>query len=132
MRVLRRVLYWHAAVWIACGVAIAVAPRWVLESLFDQPPAPDVTYVRVCGAMSVGLALTMILVAQKLDLVWWWAWTFALTDVAILVLTGSHAVLGVPPGASGALWWLFAATTLLLGAGVLIGLARAGQEKPFV
>src|SRR5439155_1041285 len=41
MSLLRRVLYWHAVVWTGCGVAIAVAPRWVLVSLFDQPAYPQ-------------------------------------------------------------------------------------------
>src|SRR5881296_2862613 len=47
MSLLRRVLYWHATVWTACGIAIAVVPRWVLVTLFDQPAYPQYAYVRV-------------------------------------------------------------------------------------
>jgi hypothetical protein len=129
MSLLRRVLYWHAVVWTGCGVAIAVAPRWVLVSLFDQPVYPQYGYVRVCGVMSVGLALFMVLIAQRIEELWWWSWAFALVDVAIIATTALTAILCNSPAL---LWWLFAGVTALLFAGVIAGLARAGQEKPLV
>jgi hypothetical protein len=131
MALLRRVLYYQAIVWSGCGLAIALAPHWVLQSVFDQVPYPDEAYVRVCGAMSIGLALTMVLVAQKIEVVWWWAWGFALTDAAIVTITGTHALFGLPQGSGGALWWLFAGVNLILGALILMGLGRAAQAKPF-
>ncbi|MBI3648487.1 MAG: hypothetical protein HY240_07055 [Actinobacteria bacterium] len=131
MTLLRRVLYYQAAVWTGCGAAIAIAPRWVLMTLFDQAPSPDYGYVRVSGAMSVGLALVMVLVAQRIEDVWWWSWAFALTDAAIVTITALHALFGLPAGSGSLLWWLFAGTNLALGAGLLVGMARAGHEKPF-
>lgn len=129
MSLLRRVLYWHAAVWTACGVAIAVVPRWVLVTLFDQPAYPQYAYVRVSGAMSVGLALFMVLIAQRIEELWWWSWAFALVDVALIAITALTAILCSAPAL---LWWVFAGTTTVLLLGVIFGLARAGQEKPLV
>jgi hypothetical protein len=129
MNLLRRFLYWQAAVWVGCGVAIAVAPRWVLISLFDQPVYPQYAYVRICGVMSVGLALFMVLIAQRIEDLWWWSWAFALVDAAIVMIAGLTAVLCNSPAL---LWWLFAGVTAVLLAGVIVGMARAGQEKPLV
>ena len=132
MNLLRRVLYYQAAVWTGCGFTIAVAPRWVLQTVFGQVPYPDDAYVRVCGAMSIGSAMMMVLVAQKIEDVWWWAWAFALTDAAIVTITALHALFGLPNGSGPLLWWLFAGVTFVLGAGMLTGLAKSSQEKPFV
>jgi hypothetical protein len=132
MKLLRRVLYYHAAIWFVCGISIATAPSWILRTLFDQVPYPDYTYVRVCGAMSVGLALVMVLVAQKIEAVWWWSWAFAVTDAGIVTITALHAVVGPPDGSRSVLWWVFAGVNLVLGGGLLRGMAEAGREKPFV
>jgi hypothetical protein len=132
MKLLRRILYEHAAVWTACGLAIAIAPGWVLHTLFNQVPSPDDTYVRICGVMSIGASLMMVLVAQKIEEVWWWSWAFAITDAAIATITGFHATLGSPAGSGSLLWWIFAAVSALLAAGLMAGLTRAADEKPFV
>ncbi len=132
MAILRRFLYYTAALWAVCGVAVAAAPHWVLVSLFKQVEFPDYAYVRVTGAMSVGLALLMVLVAQRMDELWWFSWAFVLTGAAIVTITGLHAIFGVPGGSSAVLWWLFAGSNAALTAGLLFGMAMAGQERPFV
>ena len=132
MSFLRRVLYYQSATWTLCGLAIATVPRWTLVSVFGQVSYPDYAYVRVCGAMSVGFALLMVLVAQRIEDLWWWSWAFALTDAALVTITALHALFGLPGGSSGALWWLFASVNALLGGCLLAGMARAGQERPFV
>jgi hypothetical protein len=132
MALLRRVLYWMAAAWAACGLAVAIAPRWVLVSLFDQRPFPDYTFVRATGVMSVGLAMLMVLVAQHLDDIWWFSWTFALVGAALATISALNALFGVPAGASVLLWWIFAGVNAAFTAGVLAGMGQAGQEKPFV
>ena len=132
MALLRRVLYWMATAWALCGVAVAVAPRWILVSLFDQRPYPDYTYVRATGVMSVGLAMLMVLVAQHLDDMWWFSWTFALVGAALATISALNALFGVPAGSGSLLWWLFAGANTAFTAGVLVGMGRAGQEKPFV
>ncbi len=132
MTILRRSLRAFAVVWVACGAAIAVAPRWALVDLFDQVPYPDYTYVRVAGAAAIGLALLAVLVSRNLGDVWWWSWAFALTAALTATVTGLNALFSVPPGAGSFLWWFFATTNVVLAAGLLVGLGRAGQEKPFV
>ena len=131
MKLLRSVLYAQAAVWAACGVAVALLPHWVLQRLFNQPAYVDHTYVRVSGVLSVGFALLMVLVAQRLEDVWWWSWAFIITTAGIVTVTGLHAVLGLPAGAGAVFWWLFAALNAVFLVGLMIGMSRAAQEKPF-
>ena len=131
MSILRRFLYYSAALWAVCGLGVAIVPHWVLVGIFKQVEYPDYAYVRVTGAMSIGLALLMVLVAQRLDELWWFSWAFALTGAAIVTITTLHALFGVPQGSSSVLWWLFAGVNAVLTAGVLVGMAMAGQEKPF-
>lgn len=132
MALLRRVLYWMAAVWAGAGLAVAVVPRWILVTLFDQVPAPDYAYVRTTGLMSIGLAAMMVLVAQRLEELWWFSWAFALTGAALTTLTAVHALFGLPDGSGALLWWIFAFANGAFTVGLLAGMARAGTEKPFV
>jgi hypothetical protein len=132
MTLLRRVLYWQAAVWAASGLLEVAVPRWFLETLFRQPPSPDLAYVRATGVMCVAFALLMVLVAQKLEDVWWWAWVFAITDAGLGTICALNALLGPVEGSAALYWWLLAAVNVVFGAGLLIGLAGAGEERPFV
>ena len=132
MNLLRRVLYWQAATWALCGLAIAAVPHVVLSSIFDQPLYVDYAYVRVSGIEAVGLALLMVLVAQRLDDLYWWAWAFAITAAGLATLAAINALFGLPAGAGSALWWIFAGINALFTGGLLLGLARASQEKPIV
>ncbi len=129
MKLLRRFLYYQAAVWAGAGIAIAVAPRFVLVTVFAQPGYADYSYVRVSGILSLGMALLAVLVAQRIEDVWWWSWAFAITDAALVTVTALNALFG---SVAASLWWIFALTNLALAAGLLYGMAQAGQEKPFV
>lgn len=124
-------MYYQAALSVAWGFALAAAPRWVLHTLFGQTPMPDVAFVRIAGALSIGLALMMVLVAQKIEETWWWAWAFALTDAAVATIAGVHAAFGLPAHSSPLLWWLIAGVNFVLGTSLLAGIGRAAQEKPF-
>ena len=42
------------------------------------------------------------------------------------------ALLGLPAAAAAWPWWALAAVSAVIGAGLLVGMARAGEEKPFV
>jgi hypothetical protein len=130
VKLLRRVLLAQAAVWAACGVAIVIVPHRILHRMFDQPTYPDYTYVRVTGIMSAGLALLMVLVSQRIDELWWWAWAFILMTAGIVTTTGLHALFGGPAGSSPALWWLFAGLNALFLVGLLAGMTAASREKP--
>src|SRR6266511_2829326 len=57
MNALRRVLYVEAGVWAACGAAMALAPRFVLVTLFTQPPLGESAWLRLYGIQSVGLGI---------------------------------------------------------------------------
>ena len=130
MTLLDKVLRAQAVVWTAAGLGVVAVPRWVLVTVFKQVPYPDYTYVRVSGAMAIGLSLLAVLVARKIEDVWWWAWTFAITDAALATITGLNALVGARDSGI-VLWWLFSALNALLAVGLLLGIGRAGEEKPF-
>jgi hypothetical protein len=132
MDLLRRVLYWQAATWFACGIAIAAVPHLILSSIFHQPNYVDYAYVRAAGIESIGMSLLMVLVAQRLEDIYWWAWAFAITSAGLATLAAINALFGLPAGAGSLLWWIFAVVNALFTAGLLLGLARAAQEKPIV
>jgi len=129
MTILRRALQAFAAVYGGCGLALMIVPRWILVDWFQQPPYPDYTYVRVAGAMAVGLAMFAIMVARRDD-AWWWAWTFAMVTALCGTITTAHALLDVPKGAGVSMWWLFAVSSWALTAGLVLGLTRASQDNP--
>lgn len=130
MVLLKRFLQAQAAVWALLGLAVATAPKWMLVTVLDQPPYPDYTIVRSCGVMAISAALIAVLVSRQLDSVWWWSWAFAITDAALATLAVTNGLLG-PVEGTGALTWLaWAAVSGLLAAGLLLGIGRAGEEKP--
>ena len=130
MDLLRRVLILQAIVWAICGAAIAVAPTLVLETMFDLPPLPDQGYVRIAGVFSVSLAMLMVLVARRLDVLWWFAWAFVFASGGSALVAGLNAIFGLPEGSSALLWWLFTAASAAFTIGLLVGLARTGTERP--
>jgi hypothetical protein len=134
MTLLQRVLRAQAIVWTVCGLAVIGVPRWVLVTLFGQVPYPDYTYVRVSGAMAIGFSLLAVLVSRRLDDLWWWTWSLAITDAVLATITAIDALVIMASDGSRAgvaFWWLFAALNAALATGLLLGLGRAGQEKPF-
>ena len=129
MTILRRSLHAFAAVYWGSGLAIMLVPRWILVDWFGQPPYVDYTYVRVAGAMSLTLGLFAVMVARRDD-AWWWAWAFAVTTGLCSTITTLHAAFGVPDSAGSFLWWLFAVSSWILTAGLVVGITRASQEHP--
>ena len=121
-----------ALVWAVCGTAIAVAPSFVLVTMFDLPEPPDFGYVRVAGVLSFSMALLMVLVSRRLAELWWFAWAFVVAAAGTALVAFGTAVFGLPEGASPLLWWLFAAASAMFTVGLLAGLARAGTERPAV
>lgn len=130
MELLKRVLILQAAVWAVCGITIAVAPGFVLESLLDLPEMPDLGYVRVAGVCSLSLAMLMVLLSRRLDELWWWCWAFVVATAGTALIALLNASFGLPEGASALLWWLFAATSTGFTLALLAGLAKAGTENP--
>src|SRR5438046_7124055 len=93
MQALKRVLYAQAAAWGLAGAVLAVAPRFVTVSLFGGP-AGDHAWIRLLGLNAVGLAMVMVLVAHRIDQVWWWSWAFARVWSASAAVSGLHSAVG--------------------------------------
>lgn len=132
MKLLRRLLKVQAILWAAWGLLALVAPRWQVETAMGQPALGDAVWLRSIGVLSLALALLMVLVSQKLDEVWWWSWAFAVVDIGLATVCVVHVLLGLPDGAAAWPWWALGGVNAVLGAGLLAGMAGAGQEKPFV
>jgi hypothetical protein len=120
----------QALVWAACGIAIAVAPRFVLVTVFDLPPLPDQGYVRIAGVFAFSLSLLMVLVARRLETLWWFAWAFVVATAGSAMVAALNALIGLPDGASPLLWWVFAGVSTAFTFGLLAGLAKTGSERP--
>jgi hypothetical protein len=131
VNILRRVLYLEAGVWAVTGAALALAPRFVLVTLFDQPPQGEFAWLRLDGIQTVGLAMLMVLVAHRIEQLWWWSWAFALVTVATAALAVLNAAFGLAPGQSGVLWWLFGVVALAFSFALLYGLFASSKEQPF-
>jgi hypothetical protein len=120
----------QALVWAACGIAIALAPRFVLVTVFDLPSLPDQGYVRIAGVFAFSLSLLMVLVARRLETLWWFAWAFVLASAGSAIVAVLNALFGLPDGVSPLLWWVFAALSTTFTVGLLAGLAKTGTERP--
>ncbi len=131
MNALRRVLYLEAGVWAACGAAMVLAPRFVLVTLFDQPPLGEFAWLRLYGIQAVGLAMLMVLVAHRIEQLWWWSWAFALVTAGTAALVVLNAAFGLTRNQSGALWWIFGIVALAFSFGLLYGLFVSSKEQPF-
>ncbi len=132
MTLLRRLLKLNAALWCIWGLATLTAPAWVLEGLLDQPPLSPYAWIRLGGVMAVVLALLMVLISQKIEDLWWWSWAFAVLEVGVATVCAVTALVGLPDGTPAWPWWVFAAVSAAIGAGLLVGMGIAGNEKPFV
>ena len=131
MTFLRRVLNGQALLWAVFGLVIGIAPRWVLDAVAGQPAHSDDAWFRGLGVMAVVLALLMVLVAQRLEDVWWWSWAFVVLEAGTATVFVLHVLFGLPEGSSAWSWWLLACLNGAVGTLDLVGLGLAAQEKPF-
>ena len=130
MSLLRRVVYLEAAVWGITGVALAIFPHIVLETIFNQAPYADYAFVRILGVDDVAMAMLMVLVAQRARELWWWSWAFFFPTILIAIVAVLNATLSLPRFSSSLMWWLLAAVNAVLAGALLLGLARTGRERP--
>jgi hypothetical protein len=128
MKLLKRVLYWEAALLAAGGLFLALFPAWVLRSLFAQPPTVD-AWVRIVGVQGFGFGMLSVVIAHRIEQLWWASWGFVITGIGIALVSISHALFGVPEGVSAVLWWVLGVAALIESAGLLAGLALAGTER---
>lgn len=132
MSLLRRVLGIGAAALIVIGVPLALIPGTILERVLAQRPLGDDVWIRLFAVALIVIGLFHVLIIRKLDEVWWWCWAFVIFDGVSAVVVIVHAAIGVPEGSAVWPWWLYGAVSGLFAAGYVVGVARAGQEKPFV
>ena len=132
MKLLRRVLYWQAALWAATAVALVAVPGWLVERVLDQTPLGEDAWLRITGVTAFALALLMVLVANRVEDVWWWAWAFVILEAGTAAVFVLNALAGLAEGAAAWPWWVLGALNALVGAVELAALARTGVEKPVV
>jgi cell division protein FtsW (lipid II flippase) len=130
VKLLRRVLTWQAVLWAGFGLVLVIAPGWVIETVFDQPPLGEEAWLRVSGVMAIALAGMMVLVSHRVEDLWWWSWTFVILSAASAVVLVLNALVGVPEGAAAWPWWLLAFVNTGLALIELVALARIGTERP--
>ncbi len=131
MSLLRRALGVGAVLLVALSVPLVVLPRTVVETVMGQGPMPDAVWIRLFGAGGVALALFHVLILRKLEDLWWWCWAFVIFDGLTSLIVILHVSTGLPHGSAAWPWWALAASTAVFTALFLVGLAKAGQEKPF-
>jgi hypothetical protein len=130
MNALRRTLYLQAAVWGAFGLALALVPRFVLVAVFDQARHEEYAWARLFGIHAVGLAMVMVLVAHRIQELWWWSWAFAFTTAITTAVVLLNAAFGLSTNQGAVLWWLFTVVALAFSLGLLYGLFVASREQP--
>jgi hypothetical protein len=123
-------LYLQAGVWAAAGVALAIAPRFTLRTVFGQPAYNEYAWIRLVGIQAFGLALIMVLVGHQIQQLWWWSWAFALIAIGTASVVLLNAAFGLAPGQSSALWWIFSAVAVGFAFAMLYGLFAASRERP--
>jgi len=132
VKLLRRVLYWQAALWAATAAALVAVPGWLVERVLDQPPLGEDAWLRITGVTAFALALLMVLVANRLEDVWWWAWAFVILEAGTAAVFVLNALAGLAEGVAAWPWRVLGALNALVGAVELAALARTGVEKPVV
>jgi hypothetical protein len=130
MAFLRRVLYLDALVKAVAGLTLIAVPRLVLVTLLGQPAYAHYGWVRLTGIHALSLSLLMVLVAHRIEDLWWWSWAFVVLMVGTATVLTLQAAVGLPPNTSSVMWWGAAGIGWGFTGGLLWGLGRAGMERP--
>jgi hypothetical protein len=130
VRALKRVLYAEAALWAAIGLVLAVIPRPVVVGLFGSRAGGALVWHRFLGANVFGLALVMVLVAHRIQEVWWWSWAFAFSSVASAIAALLHSAFGLGSAESRGAWWTASSVLVAFAFGLLYGIFVASREQP--
>jgi hypothetical protein len=123
---LRRTLYLGAAVSAVFGLALAIAPQFSLVTVANQPPYPDYAGARMLGVGAFVFALFMVLVANKIEDVWWWSWAFVIGGGGFALVALTRAITG---GEGCAAWWGTFAANAFFVLSLAWGLAKTGTER---
>jgi hypothetical protein len=131
MSLLRRALGVGAVLLLLLSAPLAAVPRTMVETVMGQAQMPEDVWIRLFGAGGIALALFHVLILRKLDDLWWWSWAFVIFDGLTSLIVILHVSTGLSEGSAAWPWWMFGAISALFTALYVIGLAKAGQEKPF-
>lgn len=129
VKLLRRVLTLEAAGLVGYGLVTGLTPRWLLEGVFDQPPLDEYVWVRISGVQAIGAAMLMLIVARRIEDLWWSSWTFVIVAAGIVILASVSALLGLPDGVSPSFWWILAVGATVYALALITALAKAGTER---
>jgi hypothetical protein len=142
VKTLRKVLFLHAAVWGVAGFLMAWFPSmWVNAVTGSVPlpaysvtivPGPTSSFVRLLGVDGLVLGMFMVLIAQRIETVWWWSWAFVLADVALVLISVLHVLIGLPDWDPATPWWILAVVSVGFAAALLWGLFKAAQDQPII
>jgi hypothetical protein len=132
VNLLRRILTWQAVLWAAFGLALVVAPGWVVETLLDQPALGEDAWLHAAGVMAIALAGQMVLVLRRIEDLWWWTWTFVILEIFTALVFVLNAIVGLPDGATAWPWWVLGGVNGTVAALEVAALAHAGTERSAV
>ena len=127
MSLLRKALLIQAAIWGLAGLVLAIVPGWTASVVGFVDP-PEHVWMRLAGINLLVIAMLLVLVARRLEQVWWWAWAFVIGDLLTASFLTLKSAFGMGSGAWGS-WWILAGIHFVLAALLAVGLARAGQER---
>jgi len=130
VKLLRRALYWEAALWGLFGALLALVPSWFLESVMGQLPIPEHAGVRILGVHAVGIALLMVVVGHRIESIWWFSWAFVLVFVGTAGVAVLNVFFSLRSHSAEAPWWILTGVAVAFSGVLLVGLARTGLERP--
>ncbi|CAN5219956.1 hypothetical protein BH20ACT24_BH20ACT24_24420 [soil metagenome] len=123
-------LYLQAGAWAVAGAVLAVAPGVALAWFSDQRLGQSDVWLRLLGIQTFGLAMLVVLVAHRIDELWWWSWAFAFANVLLAATVVLNLAFGLAPSESVVGWWLLAISTVCFALGLLYGLFVSSRERP--
>jgi hypothetical protein len=128
MSLLRRALTFDALLSVLVGVALVAVPRFVLVTVLGQPEPSDQALIRLLGVAYVVLALLMVLIAHRIEELWWWCWAFVVLEAGVAAVATLHAAFGLSPRSEAWPWWALGLVSWAFAFAFLWGIARAGTE----
>lgn len=123
-------LYLQAGAWALAGAVLAIAPGAALAWVSDQRLGHGDVWMRLLGIQTFGLAMLVVLVAHRIDELWWWSWAFAFANVLLAATAVLNLAFGLAPSESVVGWWLLAISTVCFALGLLYGLFVSSRERP--
>ncbi len=129
VRLLRTTLFVRAALWTLWGFAAGIVPRWLVRTVLSQPPLGEYAWLRAAAVMAVVLAMLMVLVAQRLEELWWWSWAFVLLELGTTAVLALNALVGLPKHAAAWPWWTGGGVSAVFAALLLLALGRIGLQR---